>query len=116
MIERVVKGGPIDNALSLVKKFAVRGPGSFAITEAGGHLAGVSPLAFMAVGEGARAGAEYLTTSRAQDAIDLALGGKEAAARNAAGRRLGPTGSRRWRTTPAVGANLAAQNPIDPSQ
>ena len=113
LIREVVTGGTIDNALRLMGKFAVRGPGSLAIDLAGSAMAGVGPMVFPAIGEAARKGSEMVTKGRAHKAYELATYGKEGyeaqqAAKPTIRERLAP------HAAPLAAANVAAHHPLEP--
>jgi hypothetical protein len=79
-IERVAKGGPVENTLRLLGKFAPTGAVSTATSGAAGFLAGgpIGAIALPVAGGAARLGAKNLTLRNAQRASDLMRRGESA--------------------------------------
>lgn len=77
-IRKVAMGGPIENVLRAVGKFAIRGPVSGGLSVgAGGMVFGPSGMvAVPAIGEAARFGASVMTRRNAQLAAELMRQGK----------------------------------------
>jgi hypothetical protein len=113
-IKKMVEGGTFDNAMELMSKFAVRGPGSFAIAEAGGTLAGISPTLIMAGGEAARGISGRLAQRRGENLIDQVLAGPEEAAKLQLGKPSKWDRTAPW-VTPAMLAGQSAQHPLAPN-
>lgn len=103
-IRKVAEGGSVENILRFLGKFAVRGPGSAAVSIGGGaafggpHGAAILP----ALGEVGRAGATIMTNRNANRAAELVLGGGQA----------GPAAP----ALPSAYAPVAAGNASDPGR